>query len=116
MQAESSSYTHIKVADKLPAERSPEIGEHVVVNFKDGCYVEEVKTEAANRTVDVNYMKTKEISTADLNEGLQCFWIWPAKKDIVATRRNHVLPVRPGLVMAKPSSTRRIVVFSVENG
>ena len=101
--------------DQLPSLWSPDVGEHVVVNFEDGWSVGEVVTSAANDSVDVSFMKLKKVTNADPEEHERLFWIWPAKKEVIATKRDHILPVRPNLVLAKPPSTRRMLVFSVNN-
>ena len=60
-------------------------------------------------------MKLKKVATADLAE-LPCrFWIWRATKEVIAIKQMFVLPIRPVLAVAKPPSTRRILVFSVDN-
>ena len=101
--------------DQLPSLWPPDVGEHVVVNFEDGWSVGEVVTSAANESVDVSFMKLKKVTTADPEEHKRRFWIWPAKKEVISTKRDHILPVRPDLVLAKPPSTRRMLVFSVNN-
>ena len=93
----------------------PAVGEHVVVNFEDGWHVGEVKTGEVDGAVDVSYMKLKSIATADIEEHDRRFWIWPAKEEVLSTEQEYVLPVRPDIVIAKPPSTRRMLVFSVEN-
>ena len=60
-------------------------------------------------------MKLKKVATADPEEHPRRFWIWPAAEEVIATSQDYVLPVRPDLVVAKPPSTRRMVVFSVDN-
>ena len=93
----------------------PAVGEHVVVKFEDGWHVGEVKTGEVDGAVDVSYMKLKSIATADIEEHDRRFWIWPAKEEVLSTEQEYVLPVRPDIVIAKPPSTRRLLVFSVEN-
>ena len=41
----------------------PVVGEYVVVNFEDGWYVGEVKSEEDRGAVDVSYMNVKNIAT-----------------------------------------------------
>ena len=60
-------------------------------------------------------MKVKNVATADIEEHPRRFWIWPAKTEVLSTEQNYVLPVRPDIVVANPPSTRRLIVFSVEN-
>ena len=63
----------------------------------------------------MSYMKLKKVATADAAEHSLRFWVWPATKEVIATKQMFVLPVRPDIVLAKPPSTRRILIFSVEN-
>ena len=93
----------------------PKIGEHVIVNFEDGWYVGEVLTEEENEEVQISFMKVKKVATADPAEHPRRFWIWPAVKEVIGIKQVYVLPVRPDLVVAKPPSSRRILIFSVEN-
>ena len=93
----------------------PKIGEHVIVNFEDGWYVGEVLTEEENEEVQVSFMKVKKVATADPAEHPRRFWIWPAVKEVMGIKQVFVLPIRPDLVVAKPPSSRRILIFSVEN-
>ena len=93
----------------------PSIGEHVVVNFEDGWYVGEVVSGEVNAEIQINFMKLRKIATADPEEHSRRFWIWPAIKEVIPIKQVYVLPIRPDLVVAKPPSTRRILVFSVEN-
>ena len=91
------------------------MSDHVVVAFEDGWYVGEVISGDTEGSIDISYMKIKKVLTADPAEHPRRFWVWPAKKDVIATKKEYVLPVRPDLVIAKPPSSRRMVVFSVEN-
>ena len=55
------------------------------------------------------YRRYQWISTDDLHEpdeDPRRFGVWPAKKDVVVTEQQYVLPVRPNLVVAKRSSTK----------
>ena len=83
------------------------------MNFEDGWSVGEVVTSAANDSVDVSFMKLKKFTTADPEQHECRFWIWPAKKEVIATKRDHILPVRPNLVLAKPPSTRSNFISTV---
>ena len=85
----------------------PKIGEHVIVNFEDGW--------EENEEVQISFMKVKKVATADPAEHPRRFWIWPAVKEVIGIKQVYVLPVRPDLVVAKPPSSRRILIFSVEN-
>ena len=111
----ASQESDVIPGDQLPSLWPPDVGEHVVVNFEDGWSVGEVVTSAANDSVDVSFMKLKKFTTADPEQHECRFCIWPAKKEVIATKRDHILPVRPNLVLAKPPSTRRMLVFSVNN-
>ena len=93
----------------------PKIGEHIVVNFEDGWYIGEVQTDEENEEVLVSYMKLKKVATADAEEHPRRFWVWPATREILSTKQIHILPVRPDIALAKPPSTRRILIFSVDN-
>ena len=93
----------------------PKIGEHIVVNFEDGWYIGEVQTDEENEEFLVSYMKLKKVATADAEEHPRRFWVWPATREILSTKQIHVLPVRPDIALAKPPSTRRILIFSVDN-
>ena len=93
----------------------PKIGEHIVVNFEDGWYIGEVQTDEENEEVLVSYIKLKKVATADAEEHPRRFWVWPATREILSTKQIHVLPVRPDIALAKPPSTRRILIFSVDN-
>ena len=115
VEKESSETTLVQEHDQVSQVWPPAVGEHVVVNFEDGWYVGEVKTEDVNGAVDISYMKLKNVATADIEEHPRRFWIWPAKKEVLSTEHNYVLPVRPDIVIARPPSTRRLLVFSVEN-
>ena len=99
----------------VPNEWPPAVGEHVVVRFEDGWYIGEVLTDDSEGSVDVSYMKQKKVATADPTEHPRRFWIWPAKREIISTKQEYLMPIRPDLVIARPPSTRRMVVFSIEN-
>ena len=73
----------------------PAIGEHVVVNFEEGWYVGEVLTGDDDGSVDISYMKMKKVLTADPDEHPRRFWIWPALKEVISTKEEYILPVRP---------------------
>ena len=60
-------------------------------------------------------MKPKKILTAGTDIDLRQFWYWPSKEDIYETDRRCVLPLRPVLQLAKPPSSRRFIVFKLEN-
>ena len=92
----------------------PEVGEHVVVNCEGGWEVGEV-VEVTIWGVKVSFMKQKKVAAADKGEHPRRFWVWPARKEVLDTEEQYVVPVRPDLMVAKPPSTRRMVVFSVEN-
>ena len=77
--------------------------------------VGEVTSGDVDGSVEINYMKNKKVLTADPTEHPRRFWVWPAKKDVFVTNKEYVLPVRPNLVIAKPPSTRRMIIFSIEN-
>ena len=93
----------------------PAVGEHLVVAFEDGWYVGEVTSEEKDDCIDVSYMMPKKVITADPKEHPRRFWFWPAKKEVIPTKKEFMLLVRPDLVIAKPPSSRRMVVFSVNN-
>ena len=102
--------------DRLSSSCPPIIGEHVVVNFEDGWCVSEVKlVDEINATVEVSCMKLKKVATADKSEHPKRFWIWPAKEEVFAVKQEHILPICPVLVLAKPPSTRRMLIFSIDN-
>ena len=103
------------VDSQLAGNWPPAVGEHVVVAFDDGWYVGEVTSEESDNSVDISYMMNKKVFTAHPAEHPRRFWFWPAKKEVIQTRREFILPVRPDLVIAKPPSSRRMVVFSIEN-
>ena len=103
------------LTDQVQSLWQPKIGEHVIVNFEDGWYVGEVLTEEENEEVQISFMKVKKVATADPAEHPRRFWIWPAVKEVIGIKQVYVLPVRPDLVVAKPQSSRRILIFSVEN-
>ena len=103
------------VDSQLAGNWPPAVGEHVVVGFDDGWYVGEVTSEESDNSVDISYMMNKKVFTAHPAEHPRRFWFWPAKKEVIQTRREFILPVRPDLVIAKPPSSRRMVVFSIEN-
>ena len=95
----------------VPNEWPPAVGEHVVVGFEDGWYVGEVLTDESEGYVDVSYMKQKKVAT----EHPRRFWIWPAKREVISTKQEYLMHIRPDLVIARPPSTRRMVVFSIDN-
>ena len=95
----------------------PKVGDHIAVNFEDGFYLGEVKRldpKFPNKVM-VSYMKPKKLVTAEPNVDKRQFWFWPSKEDLYETDRACVLPLRPVLQLAKPPSTRRFVVFKLEN-
>ena len=83
----------------------PKVGDHLAVNFEDGFYLGEVKNldPKSPDKVLVSYMKPKKIMTADSDVDRRQFWFWPCKEDIYET------------VLPKPPSTRRFIVFKLEN-
>ena len=93
----------------------PKLGEHLAVNFEDGFYVGEVLEILDDETVKVSYMVPKKISTASVELNPRLFWYWPAQQDLMSTSRAAVLPLRPVLKLAAPPSTKRFVVFKLEN-
>lgn len=99
----------------VPSVGQLDVGEHVLVNCEDGWHVGEVKACHGVGHVDVSYMKPKKVLNADSSEHPRRFWIWPAKEEVLETDLKHILPLKPDLVLAKPPSTRRLLVFSVEN-
>ena len=68
-----------------------------------------------DETVKVSYMVPKKISTASVELNPRLFWYWPAQLDLMNTSRAAVLPLRPVLKLAAPPSTKRFVVFKLEN-
>ena len=102
--------------DRLSSSWPPIIGEHVVVNFEDGWCVSEVKSvDEINASVEVSCMKVKKVATADKSEHPKRFWIWPAKEEVFTINQEHILPICPVLVLAKPPSTRRMLIFRIDN-
>ena len=101
--------------EHLPNAWPPVVGEHVVVSCEGGWEVGEVAEVGSNASVKVSFMKLKKVGTADKSEHPRRFWVWPAKKELLVTEKENVLPLRPDLIVAKPPSTRRMIVFSVEN-
>ena len=93
----------------------PKLGDHLAVNFEDGFYLGEVAELVNSETVKVSYMSPKKISTASTELNPRLFWFWPSKKDIMDTCRAAVLPLRPVLNLAVPPSSKRFVVFKLEN-
>ena len=93
----------------------PKMGEHLAVNFEDGFYIGEVIAIIDEETVKVSYMMPKKIATASTELNLRLFWYWPSKQDVMNTNRRAVLPLRPVLKLAAPPSTKRFVVFKLEN-
>ena len=75
VEKESSETTLVQEHDQVSQVWPPAVGEHVVVNFEDGWYVGEVKTEDVNGAVDISYMKLKNVATADTEEHPRRFWI-----------------------------------------
>ena len=93
----------------------PKIGEHLAVNVEDGFYVGEVVQIVSEEIVKVSYMLPKKISTASTELNPRLFWYWPSKQELMDTNRAAVLPLRPVLTLAAPPSTKRFVVFKLEN-
>ena len=85
----------------------PEIDEHILVKCEGGWEVGEV-VEVMIWGVKVSFMKKKKVATADKGENSRRFWV-------LLTEEQYVVPIRPDLKVANSSSTRRTVVFSVEN-
>ena len=92
------------------------VGEFVAVNFEEGYLIGEVVESVDNETVRVNYMRTKKVRTADVNEHPRRFWYWPRSKYERNTKTSCILPVRPSdLVLAVPPSTRTNLIFRLDN-
>ena len=60
-------------------------------------------------------MKPKKIMTADADVNKRQLWFWLSKEDLHETERFCVPPLRPVLEIAEPLSSRRLVVFKLEN-
>ena len=93
----------------------PKIGDHLAVNFEDGFYLGEVIELVSPEVVKISYMLPKKISTASTELNPRIFWFWPSRKDLMDTHQAAVLPLRPVLTIASPPSTKRFVVFKLEN-
>ena len=93
----------------------PKLGDHLAVNFEDGFYLGEVVELISAETVRVSYMLPKKIATASAELNPRLFWFWPSKKDLMVTHQAAVLPLRPVLSLASPPSTKRFVVFKLDN-
>ena len=112
----SASPSSAAEQDDLPLKVwPPQLEEHVVVNCQDGWEVGEVAEVDGSGCVKVSFMKLKKLRLAEKAEHPRRFWIWPAVKETVEVKKDSVLALRPDLIVAKPPSTRRMVVFSVEN-
>ena len=66
-------------------------------------------------TVTLNLMSLKKVLTAHPKEHPRRFWFWPARPEVHTVSLACILPVRPDLTLAKPSSTCKMIVFSVNN-
>ena len=113
---DEASPCSVSIQDEhLPNALPQVVGEHVVVNCEGSWEIGEVAEVGSNGSVKVSFMKLKKVATADKSEHPRRFWVWPAKKELLVTEKENVLPLRPDLIVAKPPSTRRMIVFSVEN-
>ena len=107
-QAEAPAFTEA-LSDTQLNTWPPEIGEHAVVNCEGGWEA------GVYWGVKVSFMKNKKVATADKAENSRRFWVWPARKEVLLTEEQYVVPIRPDLMVDKPPSIKRMIKFSVEN-
>ena len=93
----------------------PRLCVHLAVNFEDGFYIGEVVELVSDEVVKVSYMMPKKIVTATTELNPRLFWFWPSKLDLMDTSKAAVLLLRPVLQLATPPSTKRFIVFKLEN-
>ena len=103
-------------SDTLVHQHGFRVGEFIAVIFEEGYLIGEVVESIDDETVKVNYMLTKKVRTADVDEHPRRFWYWPRIRKLEDTKTDCILPVRPSdLILAVPPSTNTNLIFRLDN-